>query len=110
MKSASYSMTRRTHKYRKEDNVENMEAQSTSTEKPGHLQKWMKKTEQPRQNGSHEASSSLTFSEAYTGSCGRSHIYTQVIYRKVAYIHELTEEQVAYLWEKPQKERCTYEL
>jgi hypothetical protein len=76
MRSASYSMTRRTHEARKEDNFENMEAQSSSSEKLGHLQKWMKKTEQPEQNGSHEASSSLIFSEAYAGSCGRSHVHT----------------------------------
>jgi hypothetical protein len=68
-------MTRRTHEARKEDNFENMEAQSSSSEKLGHLQKWVKKTEQPEQNGSHEASSSLIFSEAYVGSCGRSHVH-----------------------------------
>jgi hypothetical protein len=51
MRSASYSMTRRTHETRKEDNIEKMEAQSSSSEKLGHLQKWMKKTEQPEQNG-----------------------------------------------------------
>jgi hypothetical protein len=70
-------MERRAHETRKEDNVENMEAQSSSYEKLGHFQKWMKKTEQPEQNGIHEASSRLTFSEAYMGSCGRSHIHTQ---------------------------------
>jgi hypothetical protein len=82
MKSAS-SITRREHKARKEDIAENIEAQSTSTKKLGHLQKWMKKIEQPRQNGIHEASSSLIFSKAYVDSCGRSHLYTQVNYRKV---------------------------
>jgi hypothetical protein len=37
MKSASYNMTRRTHESRKEDNVENMEARSSSYEKLIHL-------------------------------------------------------------------------
>jgi hypothetical protein len=46
MRSVSYSMTRRTHESRKEDNVGKMEAQSSSSEKLGHLQKWVKKTEQ----------------------------------------------------------------
>jgi hypothetical protein len=46
MRSASYSMERRALVTWKEDNVERMETQSTSTEKPWHLQKWMKKTEQ----------------------------------------------------------------
>jgi hypothetical protein len=77
MKSASYSMTRRTHESRKEDNVENMEAQSSSSEKLRHLQKWVKKDEQLEQNGSHEASSSLTFFEAYVGSYGEIRLHTQ---------------------------------
>jgi hypothetical protein len=50
MRSASYNMERRAHETWKEDNVERMEAQSTSTEKLGHSQKWMKKTEQPDMN------------------------------------------------------------
>jgi hypothetical protein len=64
MRNASYNMERRAHETRKEDNVEKMEARSSSSEKLGHSQKWMKKTEQPEQNGSHEESLSLTFSES----------------------------------------------
>jgi hypothetical protein len=38
-------MTRRTHEARKEDNVEKMEAQRSSSEKLRHLQKWVKNIE-----------------------------------------------------------------
>jgi hypothetical protein len=38
-------MTRRRHEVRKEDIFEKMEAQSSSSEKMGQLQKWVKKTE-----------------------------------------------------------------
>jgi hypothetical protein len=70
-------MTRRRHEVRKEDIFEKMEAQSSSSEKQGHLQKWVKKTEQPEQNGSLKGSSSLSSSEAYTGYNGNSHVHTQ---------------------------------
>jgi hypothetical protein len=75
MRSVSYSMTRRTHEARREDNVGNMEAQSSSSEKLGHLQKWVKKTEQSEQNGSPKASSSLTSSEEYVGYIGNSRVH-----------------------------------
>jgi hypothetical protein len=75
MRSASYSMERRAHVTWKEDNVERMEAQSTSTKKSGHSQKWMKKTEQPDMNEGIKNQESFTLSEAYTGSYGRSHIH-----------------------------------
>jgi hypothetical protein len=42
----SNSTTRRTHEVRKEDIFEKMEAQSSSSERLRHLQKWVKKTEQ----------------------------------------------------------------
>jgi hypothetical protein len=48
--SASYSMAIRELVTWKEENVERMEAQSTSIEKSGHSQKWMQKTEQPDMN------------------------------------------------------------
>jgi hypothetical protein len=76
MRSASYIMKIRKNKDRKEDNVENMEAQSSSSEKLGHLQKWVKKTEKPEQKGSHEAISSLKFSKEYAGYHGESHVHT----------------------------------
>jgi hypothetical protein len=46
MMRISYSMTRRRHEVRKEDIFEKNEAHSSSSEKLGHLQKWVKKTEQ----------------------------------------------------------------
>jgi hypothetical protein len=46
MRIDSYNMERRAHETRKKDNVENGEAQRSSSEKLGHSQKWMKKTEQ----------------------------------------------------------------
>jgi hypothetical protein len=70
MRSASYSMKRRMHESRKEDNIENMESQSSSYEKLGHLHKWVKKTEQIEQQDNHETSSTLTFSKAYMVYCG----------------------------------------
>jgi len=75
MRSASCSMERIAHVNWKEDNFEMMEAQSTSTNKPRQFQKCMKKTKPLEQNGIHEASSSLTFSEAYAGSYGKNHVY-----------------------------------
>ena len=39
-------MERRAHVTWKEDNVERMEAERTSTQRPRHSQKWMKKTKQ----------------------------------------------------------------
>jgi hypothetical protein len=47
MMRTSYSMTRRRHEVRKEDIFENMEAQRSSFENQGHLQKWVKKNEWP---------------------------------------------------------------
>jgi hypothetical protein len=60
MMRTSYSMTRRRNEVRKGDIFEKMEAQSSSSEKQGHLQKWVKKTRQPEQNGSLKGGSSVT--------------------------------------------------
>ena len=73
----SYSMTRRRHEVRKEDIFKNMEAQSSSSETLGHLQKWVKKTEQSEQNGSVKGKSILSFSEAYTGYNGNNCVHTR---------------------------------
>jgi hypothetical protein len=70
-------MTRRRHEVRKEDIFENMEAQSSSSEKQGHLQKWVKKTDQPEHNGSLKGSSILSSSEVYVGYNGNSHVHTR---------------------------------
>jgi hypothetical protein len=63
MRSDSNSMTRRKHEVRMGDIFEKLEAQSSSSEKQGHLQKWVKKIEQPEQNGSLKGISSLISSE-----------------------------------------------
>jgi hypothetical protein len=70
-------MTRRRHEVRKEDIFEKMEAQSSSYEKLGHLERWVKNTEQPEKNGSLKGSSSFSSSEAYMGYSGNSHVHTQ---------------------------------
>jgi hypothetical protein len=46
-------MAIRSHETRKEENVEKMEPQSSSFEKLGHSQKWMKKNKKPEHNGNH---------------------------------------------------------
>jgi hypothetical protein len=73
----SYSMTRRRNEVRKGDIFEKMEAQSSSSEKQGHLQKLVKKTEEPEQNGRLKGSSSVSSTEAYVGDSGNSHIHTK---------------------------------
>jgi hypothetical protein len=73
----SYSMARRTHEARREDNVEKMEAQSLSSKKLGHLQKWVKKTEQSEHNNILKGSSILTSSEEYSGYIGNSRVHTR---------------------------------
>jgi hypothetical protein len=49
MMRTSNSMARRRNEVRKGDIFEKMDAQSSSSEEQGHLQKWVKKTEQPEQ-------------------------------------------------------------
>jgi hypothetical protein len=70
-------MTRRKHEVRKGEIFEKMEAQSSSSEKKGHLQKWVKKTEQLEQSDSLKGRSILTSSEAYTGYIDNSSVHTQ---------------------------------
>jgi hypothetical protein len=73
----SYNMTRRRNEVRKGDIFEKMEAQSSISKKQGHLQKWLKKTEQPKKNGSLKGSSSESSTKAYMGDSGNSHVNTQ---------------------------------
>jgi hypothetical protein len=47
MMRTSHSMDRRRNEVRKGDIFEKMDTQSSSSEEKGHLQKWVKKTEQP---------------------------------------------------------------
>jgi mevalonate pyrophosphate decarboxylase len=78
MRDISFYMARRENEAWKKDNVR-MEAQKTSVEKPGHFQKWMKKTEHQDMNKCIQNEESLTFYEAYAGSYGNSCVYTQFV-------------------------------
>jgi hypothetical protein len=78
MMRTSHSMARRRNEVIKGDIFENMDAQSSSSEEQGHLQKWVKKTEQPDQNERLKGSSSVLSIEAYMGDNGISHVHTQV--------------------------------
>jgi hypothetical protein len=77
MMRTSFSMTRRRNEVRKGDIFEKMESQSSSSEKQGHLQKWVKNTEKLEQNGSLKGGSSVPSTEAYAGESGSSGIHTQ---------------------------------
>jgi hypothetical protein len=77
MMRTSYSMTIRMNEVRKGDIFENMEAQSSSSEKKGHLQKWVKNTEQPDHNEILKGSSSVSSTEAYAGDSGNIRMHTQ---------------------------------
>jgi hypothetical protein len=77
MMRTSNSMARRRNKVRKGDIFENMDAQSSISKEQGHLQKWVKKTEQPEQNERLKGISSKSSTEAYAGNSGISRIHTQ---------------------------------
>jgi hypothetical protein len=53
-----------------------MDAQSSSSEEKGHLQKWVKKTEKLEHNERLKGISSKSFTEAYTGDSGITRIHT----------------------------------
>jgi hypothetical protein len=55
----SNSMDRRRNEVRKGDIFEKMDTESSSSEEKGHLQMWVKKTEQPDQNERLKGSSNL---------------------------------------------------
>jgi hypothetical protein len=75
MMSTSHIMTRRRNEVRKVEIFEKMGSQSSSSEKQGHLQKWVKKTEQLEQNGSLKGGSSVSSTEAYMGGSGNNHVH-----------------------------------
>jgi hypothetical protein len=77
MMRTSNSMARRRNEVRKGDIFEKMDAQSSSSEEQGHLQKWVKKTEQPERNERLKGSSSKSSTEAYTGDSGIIRVHTQ---------------------------------
>jgi len=69
-------MARRGNEVRKGYIFENMDALSLSYEKQGHLQKWVKKTEKTKQNGSLKGSSSKSSTEEYVGDNGIIRVHT----------------------------------
>jgi hypothetical protein len=71
----SHSMARRRNEVRKGDIFENMDAQSSSSEEKGHLQKWVKKTEQPDHNERLKGSTQVSSTEAHTGYGGDSRLH-----------------------------------
>jgi hypothetical protein len=75
MMRTSHSMARRRNEVRRGDIFENMDAQSSTFEEKGHLQKWVKKTEQPDQNERLKGSSKVSYTEAYVGDSGDSHVH-----------------------------------
>jgi hypothetical protein len=77
MMRTSHSMARRRNEVRKGDIFEKMDTQSSSSEEKGHLQKWVKKTEQPDQNEKLKGSSKVSFIKAHTGNSGDSRVYTR---------------------------------
>jgi hypothetical protein len=74
MMRTSNSMARRRNEIRKGDVFKKMDAQSSSSEEQGHLQKWVKKTEQPEHNERLKGSSSKSSTEAHAGDSGISRV------------------------------------
>jgi hypothetical protein len=77
MMRTSNSIARRRNEVRKGDIFEKMDAQSSSSKKQGHLQKRVKKTEQPEQKERLKGSSKMSSTKAYAGDSGISHVHTQ---------------------------------
>jgi hypothetical protein len=77
MMRTSHNMARRRNEVIKGDIFENMDTQSSSSEEKGHLQKWVKKTEQPDQNERLKGSSNVAFTKTHEGNNGDSHVSTR---------------------------------
>jgi hypothetical protein len=77
MMRTSHSMARIRNEVRKGDIFENMDAQSSSSEEQGHLQKWVNKAEQPEQNEKMKGISSKSSTEVYVGDSGINRIHTK---------------------------------
>jgi hypothetical protein len=77
MMRTSHSMDRRRNELIKGDIFEKMDTRSSSSEENGHLQKWVKKTEQPDQNERFKGSSNVSFTKAHAGNSGDSHVSTR---------------------------------
>jgi hypothetical protein len=76
MMRTSHSMARRRIEVRKRDIFEKMDTQSSSSKEKGHLQKWVKKTEQPYHNERLKGSSNVLFTKAHASNSGDSHVST----------------------------------
>ena len=70
-------MDRRRNEVRKGDIFKKMDTQSSSSEEKGHLQKWVKKTEQPDQKERLKERSNVSSTKAHAGSSGDSRVYTR---------------------------------
>jgi hypothetical protein len=70
-------MARKRNEVRKGDIFENMDTRSSSSEEKGHLQKWVKKTEQPDQNERLKGSSNVSFTKEHVGNSSDSHVSTR---------------------------------
>jgi hypothetical protein len=79
MMRTSHSMNRRRNDLIKGDIFENMDTQSSSSEEKGHLQKWVKKTEQPDQNERLKGTSNVPFNKAHAGNNGDSRVSTHSV-------------------------------
>jgi hypothetical protein len=75
MMKTSNNMARRRNEVRKGEIIEKMDARSSSSKMQGHLQKWVKKTEQPERNERLKGSSINSSTEAYAGDSGISHVH-----------------------------------
>jgi hypothetical protein len=73
----SNNMARRRNEVSNGDIFEKMYAQSSISEEKGHLQKWVKKTEQLEQNEKLKGSSNMSSTNAYVGDSGISRIHMQ---------------------------------
>jgi hypothetical protein len=76
MMRTSHSMARRRNEVRKGDMFEKMDAQSSSSEEKGHLQKWVKKIEKPYQNERLKGSTKVSSTKAHMGDNGDSRVHT----------------------------------
>jgi hypothetical protein len=70
-------MDRKRNEVRKGDIFEKMDTQSSSSEEKGHLQKWVKKIEQPDQNERLKESSNVSSTKAHIGNSGDSRVHTR---------------------------------
>jgi hypothetical protein len=71
----SHRMARIRNEVRNGDIFENMDTQRSSSEDKGHLQKWVKKTEQPDQNERLKGNSNVSSTKAHAGNSSDSRVY-----------------------------------